>query len=105
VKAYRKQNGKPYTPTLTGDREADRLTIEQVYEPISPAFDSAVKLFPQLLEQSVKLPVATSPVSKQLVDTLRDQGAKPALNGDKSAKDALDAANRAAQDAINSFQP
>lgn len=105
VKAYRKQNNRPYTPTLTGDREADRLTNEQVYEPIGTAFDNAVKLFPQILERSVKLPVATSPVSKQLVDTLNDQGVKPALNGDKSARDALDAANRAAQDAINAFQP
>jgi multiple sugar transport system substrate-binding protein len=105
VKAYRKQNNRPYTPTLTGDREADRLTIEQVYEPIRPAFDNAVRLFPQLLDKSVKLPVATSPVSKQLTDTLRDQGAKPALNGDKAAKAALDDANRAAQNAINAFQP
>jgi multiple sugar transport system substrate-binding protein len=105
VKAFRKQNNRPYTPTLTGDREADRLTIEQVYEPISPAFDNAVKLFPQLLDQSVKLPVATSPVSKQLVDALRDQGAKPALNGDKAAKAALDDANRIAQNAIDAFQP
>jgi multiple sugar transport system substrate-binding protein len=105
VKAYRKQNNRPYTPTLTGNREADRLTIEQVYEPIGPAFDNAVRLFPQVLDKSVKIPVATSPVSKQLIDALRDRGVKPALNGDKGAKAALDDANRAAQDAINAFQP
>lgn len=105
VKDFNKKNNRPYIPTLTGDKAADQLQIERVYEPIAPKFDDAVKLFPQLLEKSQKIPVATSPVSKQLGDILSNEGVKPALNGERGAKEALDRANEKAQQEVNAFQP
>ncbi len=105
VKEYRKRNNGIYTPTLTGDRVADREIIQRIYEPLSPRLDEAVRLLPRVLEQSVKIPVSTLPVNKQLVDTLNNEGVKPALNGERSAKDALDRATRRAQQELDSFQP
>ncbi len=105
VKEYQKTNGKPYIPTLTGDKAADQMQIEKVYEPIAPKFDSAIKLFPQLLDTSLQSPISASPVSRQLDDDLGNEGTKPALSGGKSAKEALDRANDKAQKDIDSFKP
>ena len=105
VKEFNKKNNRPYVPSLTGNREADKLQIDRVYEPIQPKFDDAVKLFPQILEKSVKVPVASSPVSKQLVDVLNNDGVKPALSGERSAKEALDRATQKGQQEIDSFRP
>ncbi len=105
VKEYRKRNNGIYTPTLTGDRVADREIIQRIYEPLSPRLDEAVRLLPRVLEQSVKIPVSTLPVNKQLVDTLNNEGVKPALNGERGAKDALDRATQRAQRELDSFQP
>lgn len=103
VKAARQAENKPYIPTLTANKAADQLQIEQVYAPISPNFDAAVALFPQLLEQSTTRPVSESPVGGQLSDILRDEGVLPALRGDMSPEDALKQADGTAQDAIDSF--
>lgn len=105
VKEYQKKNGKPYIPTLTGDKAADQMQIEKVYEPIAPKFDSAIKLFPQLLDKSLQSPISASPVSRQLDDDLGNEGTKPALSGEKSAKEALDRANEKAQKDIDTFKP
>lgn len=52
-KDYNKRNKKgPFIPSLTGSKAADQLQLDQVYEPISPTFDAAMRLLPQLLERS-----------------------------------------------------
>lgn len=103
VKEARVSQGQPYIPSLTANRVADQLQIDQVYEAISPQFDAAVQLFPQLIEESPNRPVANSPVGGQLQDILTQDGVLPALRGELSAEDALTQANDAAQDAIDSF--
>lgn len=104
-KDFLKKNNRPYVGTLTGDKIADQLIVERVYEPIQPKFDDAVKLFPQLLAQSQQIPVSSSPVSKQLTDILNNDGVKPAFEGQKSAKDALDQATTKGQQEVDSFKP
>ena len=103
VKEARVAAGQVYIPALTANRTADQLQIDQVYEPISPQFDAAVNLFPQLIEASPNRPVSKSPVGGQLQDVLTQDGVLPALRGELSAEDALNQANDAAQDAIDSF--
>jgi ABC-type glycerol-3-phosphate transport system substrate-binding protein len=105
TKDYQKKNNKPYIPTLTSDKIADQLQIQQVYEPIAPKFDNAIKLFAALQDKSVPMPVSRSPVSTQLQDDLNNLGAKPALNHESSAQDALNRANQKAQQDIDSFRP
>lgn len=104
TKDNQKKNNKPYIPALTGDKAVDQMQIEKLYEPIAPKFDSAVKLFPQLLDKSLQSPISSSPVSKQLDDDLGNEGVKPMLSGERSAKDALDRANEKAQRDIDSFK-
>lgn len=104
TKEYLKKNNRPYTSTLTADKTADKLLVDKVYEPIAPKFDDAVKLFPQLLTKSEKVPTSTLPVGKQLNDEL-NAGVKQAFEGSRSAADALQAANDKAQAAIDSFKP
>lgn len=103
VKDYQKKQNGPYIPSLTGNRAADQMQISDLYEAIAPQFDNAVKLWPQILEQSQNRPISKSPAASQLDDLLLNDGVKPALNKSKSPKDALDAANSEAQDAINSL--
>src|SRR5699024_10565893 len=86
---------------LTGHREADQRQIEELYEPINDAFDHAVELFPALLEESHYRDIARSPVAGQLDPIMIDEGVVPALNGERSAEEALDEANQAAQDEID----
>lgn len=104
VKEARKQANQPYIPSLTGNKQADQMQIDQVYESIDPKFDKAVKLFPQLLNYSYNRPISVSPVGQELDDIL-DASVKSALRGEKSAKDAMDDANNKGQQAINDFQP
>jgi len=103
VKDYQHKAGGPYIPSLTANREADQMQIDELYESIGAQFDAAVKLWPQILDQSQNRPISKSPAAAQLDDILTTDGVKPALSKDKSPKDALDAANTAAQDAIDSL--
>ncbi len=105
VKAARKEAGQPYLPSLTGSKTADQAQIDQVYEPIDPKFDNAVKLFPQILAASPNREIASSPVGKQLDDIMQQDGVLPALRGEKPAAEVLETANQNAQDAINAFLP
>lgn len=100
---YRKSQGKPYVPSLTGDIAVDKRQVTELYQSINPNFDHAVQLWPELLQQSSSLEISKSPVGGQLADIMLNVGTKPAVNGSKSAKDALDDANSQAQDAIDSF--
>jgi ABC-type glycerol-3-phosphate transport system substrate-binding protein len=104
TKALRIEEGeRPFIPSLTGSKTADQLQIDQLYEPVAGAFDDAVQLFPQILEQSINREIGKSPVAGQLEDIMADEGVEPALGGEISAQDALDQANQSAQDAIDSF--
>ena len=105
TKDVRKKANQPYIPTLTANKMADRQTVERVYESSGAPFDNAVRLLPQLLERSQKIPLTVSPVSKQLSDLLSNEGIKPALSGERSAKEALDRANQRAQQEIDAFKP
>lgn len=103
VKAAREAEGAPYIPTLTGNTVADQRQIDDLYTSLGGPFDEAVQLFPQLLQQSFSLPVAKSPAGAQINDVLDTDGVKPALRGEQSAADALEAAQQGAEDAIDSL--
>jgi ABC-type glycerol-3-phosphate transport system substrate-binding protein len=103
VKALRQEQGNPYFPSLTGKPAVDQMQIDELYEPVGEAFDSAVDLLPQLLEGSTQRELYRSPVGGQLEDIILADAIKPALAGSESAQDALDNANQAAQDAIDMF--
>jgi multiple sugar transport system substrate-binding protein len=102
LKELRASQGQPFVPSLTGSKTADKAQRDQLYEPINEAFDSAVALFPELLEQSENREIAGSPVAGQLDDLMANEGVDPALRGTDPG-DALDTANQDAQDAIDSM--
>ena len=104
VKALRKKEGtRPYLPALTGSKTADKMQLDEIYEPVAGPFDDAVQLFLEILDQSQNREISKSPVAGQLEDIMADEGMAPALSGDMSAQDALDQANQSAQDAIDSM--
>ena len=103
VKAAREAEGAPFIPTLTGNMVADQRQIDELYTSLGGPFDEAVQLFPQLLQQSFSLPSAKSPAGAQITDSLDTDGVKPALRGEQPAADALEAAQQAAEDAIDSL--
>jgi len=103
VKASQTQQGRPYIPSLTADKTADQMQIEQLYTPINPNVDAAVALLPQLLEQSENRQISNSPVSNQLNDIMDQTGIDPALRKEKSPQESLDEANTKAQEAIDTF--
>lgn len=103
VKASQESQGRPYIPSLTADKTADQMQIEQVYVPIAPQFDAAVKLFPQILEKSETRQISNSPVSNQLNDIMDQTGVDPALRKEKSPQEALDEATTKAQEAVDTF--
>ena len=103
VKEARIAEQRPYFPSLTGRKTADQLQIDEVYEPIGETFDKTVALLPELLSVSENREIAKSPVAGQLDDIMQNEGVEPALRGDVTVQEALDAANQSAQDAIDSF--
>jgi multiple sugar transport system substrate-binding protein len=103
VKEARMASNQPYIPSLTANRQADQMQIDEVYEPIDPKFDDAVRLFPQILETSQNRPISASPVGQELDDIL-DTEVKAALRGEKSAQDAMDEATQKGQEAIDDFE-
>jgi ABC-type glycerol-3-phosphate transport system substrate-binding protein len=103
VKEARQQANQPYIPSLTANRLADQMQINEFYEPIDPKFDDAVRLFPEILETSQNRPISASPVGQEL-DDLLDNEVKAALRGEKSAQDAMDEATEKGQEAIDNFE-
>lgn len=103
VKEFQTSQGRPYTPSLTGNQQADQMQIDEFYESIAPNLDEAVNLWPQILQQSSIRPIAKSPASQQLNDIMTQDGVLPALRGEKSAEDALKTADANAEDAIASL--
>jgi multiple sugar transport system substrate-binding protein len=101
VKEFQQSEGRPYVPSLSGSISADRMQIDEFYEPIAEQFDAAVNLWPEILQASFPLPVSRTSVSSQLLDIMQNDAVEPALSGDESPADALAAANEAAQQAID----
>ena len=101
AKAQANEEKGKYVPSLTANKEADKLLREQVYSPINDAIDSAVALFPRLLNNSQAPP--PSPVNAEINDILNNDAVLPALRGEKSPEDALKAAQEKAQAAIDKF--
>lgn len=97
--------GQVYIPGLTGSRTADEATLAQVYQPVNPRFDAAVRLFPPILTQAPNRELANSPVSTEIDGILQDVGVLPALRGEQPPQEALDAADASAQGAIDEFLP
>jgi multiple sugar transport system substrate-binding protein len=95
--------GGYYIPALTAHRQADLQQIEELYEPISPNVDAAVRLFPELLEASVIRPVSSSPAGARLGDVLHEIGTMPALRGERPPAESLAEADQEAQEAIEEF--
>ncbi|MDQ3412507.1 MAG: ABC transporter substrate-binding protein [Chloroflexota bacterium] len=102
-KQSRQDQGQFYIPSLTANRRADQLLIDEVYEPLEQKFDDAVRLFPELLAESPNRPVSTSPVGGQLQDILNQEAVLPALRGELDAQQALEQADASAQNAVDSF--
>jgi multiple sugar transport system substrate-binding protein len=102
VKDAQTSNGASYIPSLTGNQTVDQRQIDELYEPIGDSYDAAVKMWPELLAQSASLPLAKSKVGAQVADALKNDGVLPVLRGEKDAKqglqDATDAANQAVED-------
>lgn len=103
VKDAREQAGQPYVPSLTGNREADQMQIDEFYTAIAPQFDEAVKLWPQILDQSFIRAAAKSPAGNEISDILSQDGVLPALRGEKSPEESLKTADANAQDAVDSL--
>ncbi len=103
LKAARQAEGQPFIPTMTGSRTADQAQLDQVYQPFAPAFDQAVALFPQVLAESPNREISLSPAGNLLHETLMDVGVLPALRREKEPEPALEEADQAAQDEIDSL--
>ena len=103
LKAARRAEGRPFIPSLTGSRTADQVQLDWVYERIAPAFDEAVALFPQILAETTGRQISRSPAADLLHETLMDVGLLPALRKEKEPQPALEEANLAAQDVIDSL--
>jgi multiple sugar transport system substrate-binding protein len=103
VKAFMAQNSRPYIPSVTAIRDVDQMQIDEFYEPLGGPFDSAIQLWPQILEQSFIRPISKSPAGNQLNDVMLQDGVLPALRGERSPEDALNNANEEAQAAIESL--
>jgi multiple sugar transport system substrate-binding protein len=103
LKESRKKEGQPFIPTMTGSKTADQAQLDNVYETFSEPFDNAVKLFPEILSQSVNREISRSPAGSLIDSVLNDEGVLPALRKEKDPQQALDDANTAAQDEIDSL--
>lgn len=103
VVAAREEQGRPYFPSFTSRIAADEYQFNELYQSQSPAFDEAVALFAEIAQVSEAREISRSPVAGQLEDILAQEALEPALAGTLSAQEALDNANQAAQDAIDSF--
>lgn len=95
-----KNDGQPYHPTITGNQQADTEAWTNIYTGISPAYDEAVKLFPQAL-QVAKYRYA-GPVAAQIAD-LTTAAVNDALQGVRSPEEAMIDLQTQAQQAIDDF--
>jgi multiple sugar transport system substrate-binding protein len=102
VKDARVSEEAPYIPSLTANSVVDQMQIDELYESLGGPFDEAVQLFPQLLQEAFTLPTAKSPVGVEIGDALQNDGVLPALRGEMSAEEALQQADQAAEDAVES---
>jgi multiple sugar transport system substrate-binding protein len=100
TKAARVSEGVPFIPSLTANQTVDQRQIDELYESLGGPFDSAVELFPELLQIGFSLPTTKSIAGAQIADALQNDGVLPALRGEASPEDALADADQAAEDAV-----
>jgi multiple sugar transport system substrate-binding protein len=91
--------GQAFTGLYTANSEADRRILEEVYEPVDPAFDDAVKLLVDVQEDAFALPA--SPAGAEFNRAMQD-AINRVLEGRQTPEEALTRAQREAQDAIDS---
>ncbi len=103
VRAARDAAGAPYLPSLTGVQAVDQRQIDELYTPISPQFDNAVQVFPQVLAASTTRALAPSPFAQQLDQIVFQTGVLPSLRGERPVQEALDAAQTEAESALQGF--
>jgi multiple sugar transport system substrate-binding protein len=90
--------GQAFTGLYTANSEADRRIYEEVYEPVDPAFDEAVKLLVDVQDDAFALPA--SPAGAEFNRALQD-AINRVLEGSQTPEQALQQAQREAQDAID----
>jgi multiple sugar transport system substrate-binding protein len=96
----RRQEGVPYTPSITANRVADEQIWNEIYEPIGPGFDQTVALFPQALE--VARFRYSGPVAAEVNDLMLSE-VNDALVGAKTPEQALADLDAAVQEVIDQF--
>lgn len=101
LKEQRAAEGQPFIPTMTGSRTADQAQLDQVYEPFSPAFDAAVRVFPEVLAESPNREIAVSPAATLLRQVIENVAVLPALRKETEPQPALEEADQAGQDEID----
>lgn len=102
IKQQLEDQGTSYVPSLTASKTANELLRDRVFTGTGQeSFDNAVKLFPDLLDANKQ--AAVSPVLKEINDIVINTVAKPALNGEKSAEEALKEGQQKAQQALDDF--
>jgi len=95
----RKRQGRAYTGLYTANTKADIKTYEDIYQPIGrKAFDEAVTLLVRAPRYGFAVPL--SPASVEIKQAYTD-AINRVLNGQQSPRQALDAAQKEAQAAIN----
>lgn len=90
--------GQAFTGLYTANAEADRRIFEEVYEPVDPAFDEAVELLVDVQDDAFALPA--SPAGAEFNRALQD-AINRVLTGSQTPQQALEEAQREAQDAID----
>ncbi|MHB0858034.1 MAG: extracellular solute-binding protein, partial [Anaerolineae bacterium] len=97
----RREEGRPYTPTITGNREADQVIWNDVYEPVGPGYDQTVALYPEALEAG-RYPYS-GPVAQEVIDNLVARS-NDALQGVMEPQEAMDQLQETTESLVAEFE-
>jgi multiple sugar transport system substrate-binding protein len=90
--------GQPFTGLYTANATADQQIYRQVYKPVSPSWDEAVKTLIDVQDNAISWP--SSPAGAQIQQALTD-AVNRVLSGQQTPKAALAQAQKEAQNAID----
>ena len=93
-----REAGQAFTGLYTANAEADRRILDDVYEPVDPAFDEAVELLVDVQDDAFALPA--SPAGAEFNRAMQD-AINRVLTGAQEPQQALEQAQREAQEAID----
>jgi multiple sugar transport system substrate-binding protein len=96
--AAAKRAGTPFTGLYTGNARADERIFSELYRPVSPRFDAAVKTVRAVQEHAFALPASPAGIAFQTAWT---DAVNRVLAGQQSPAAALHRAQREAQQAID----